>query len=47
MPRLALPAHIDLLVIVTVFLSLLSSLVTSFATAIYGVLDHERKAEYN
>jgi hypothetical protein len=43
MPGFTVPAHIDSLVIITVVLSLLSSLVTPFATAIYGVFNHETK----
>jgi len=39
-PLFAVPTHKHLLVMVTMLLSFLSGLVTSFATAIYGVLDH-------
>lgn len=43
MPGFTVPAHIDSLVVITVVLSLFTSLVTPFATAIYRVFDHEAK----
>ena len=40
-PLFAVPTHIHLLVLITMLLCLLSGLVTPFATAIYGVLNHQ------
>jgi hypothetical protein len=47
MPTLAVPTHEWILVVVTMILGLLSSLVTPFATAVYGVFHHEPKAKNN